>query len=273
MSKSKKDYLLRTLGVQFLICLSLFLVVLGLKKSSNDAFFEIKSLVSSKLKENITFEEVKDVFSTLSNDFFTTNNSTEKTQINYNENEEAKSDTEAETVFVPFEEPSLSAEIKAEGGNDIGIKSKDDIPENVSVSKYKLSKRMVKPVIGGEVTSEFGVRTHPISNELRFHAGIDIAKPLGEPVYAAFDGTVTEATYDQWNGNFVKIKHDSDILTVYCHCQKLNVKKGQVIRAGEVIGFVGSTGNSTGPHLHFELRIKNISYNPSFALKESVSAV
>ena len=125
----------------------------------------------------------------------------------------------------------------------------------------------------GKTTSNFGVRTHPISGDLRFHAGIDIAAEKGTNIYSAFDGEIVEADYDNWNGNFIKIKHDNNIMTVYCHCDKLNVIKGQKIRAGEVIATVGSTGSSTGPHLHFELRIDNISYNPQKALKEAKNAV
>ena len=108
---------------------------------------------------------------------------------------------------------------------------------------------------------------------MRFHAGIDIAAEKGTNIYSAFDGVVSEADYDKWNGNYLKIKHDNNIMTVYCHCEKLNVKKGQKIRAGEVIATVGSTGSSTGPHLHFELRINNVSYDPKTALNEAINGV
>ena len=101
----------------------------------------------------------------------------------------------------------------------------------------------------------------------------DIALNAGEPIYAIFDGEIIEADYDQWNGNYIKIKHDNNIISVYCHCSKLFVKKGDVIRGGEVIAQVGSTGQSTGPHIHFEIRINDISYNPSFALKDAKDAV
>ncbi len=73
--------------------------------------------------------------------------------------------------------------------------------------------------------------------------------------------------------NYIKIKHDNNIISVYCHCNKHFVKKGDIIRGGEVIALVGSTGQSTGPHLHFELRIDDVSYNPEFALKDAKNAV
>jgi len=125
----------------------------------------------------------------------------------------------------------------------------------------------------GEITSSFGVRTHPIDGDLRFHAGVDIANDLGTPIFAAFDGVVKVATYDQWNGYYLKIIHDNEIMTVYCHCNKLLVKEGEKVKAGQKIAEMGSTGSSTGPHLHFELRIENISYDPESALNEAISEI
>ena len=262
MKKNKKDYLSRTLLLQLLICLVLFGIIFALKNSNSELFSELESTFSKNLEKNLSIEEAKSVFA----------NITEINPEKENNNETNLTTTEENTVFVPFEEPSLSAEIIASGGKDIKVSSNEDIPKNVSVDDYKLSQQMVLP-LKGKTTSQFGVRTHPISGDLRFHAGIDIAAEKGTNIYSAFDGKVAEASFDQWNGNYLKIEHDSGIMTVYCHCDKLNVKKGQKIRAGEIIATVGSTGSSTGPHLHFELRIDNVSYNPQKALSEATDAV
>lgn len=266
MDKNKKDYLSKTLLLQFLVCLILFGLVFALKSSNSKIFTELENTFSKALEKNLSVEEAQSVFANL------TEIKPESTSEKKTEYEAEADTTEAETVFEPFQEPSLSAEIIASGGRDIKVSSNDDIPKNVSVADYKLSQKMVLP-LKGKTTSEFGIRPHPISGDLRFHAGIDIAAEKGTNIYSAFDGEVMEADYDKWNGNFIKIKHDNDIMTVYCHCEKLNVKKGQKIRAGEVIATVGSTGSSTGPHLHFELRINNISYNPQKAFKEAKNAV
>lgn len=264
MNKNKKDYLSKTLLLQFLVCLVLFGIVFALKSTNSKLFTELENTFSKRLEENLSVEEAKSVFANI------TVTKPEETTEKKNEINEAVN--EEETVYVPFEEPSLSAEIIASGGKDIKVKSNDEIPENVSIDDYKLNQKMILP-LKGETTSEFGVRTHPISGDLRFHAGIDIAAEKGTNIYAAFDGEIVEANYDKWNGNYLKIKHDNDIMTVYCHCEKLNVKEGQKIRAGEVVATVGSTGSSTGPHLHFELRINNISYNPQKALKGAKNAI
>ena len=264
MVKNKKDYLTKTLLLQILVCFVLFGLLFLLKSSNSKMFTDIEKAFSKKLEDNLSIEEAKAVFSSITQAEYET--------LSNNDKNVFETEPEEESVFVPFEEPSLSAEIIASGGKDIKISSNEDIPDNVSIDSYKLNQQMVIP-LKGKTTSEFGVRTHPISGDLRFHAGIDIAAEKGTNIYAAFDGEVIEADYDKWNGNYLKIKHDNNIMTVYCHCETLNVEKGQRIRGGEVIATVGSTGSSTGPHLHFELRINNISYNPQNALKEARNAV
>ena len=111
------------------------------------------------------------------------------------------------------------------------------------------------------ITSDFGERVDPISGESSFHTGTDIAAPEGTPILAAANGTVTLANgTDLWGGGYgyyVKISHGGGMETLYAHCSAICVTPGQTVRQGEVIGFVGSTGNSTGNHLHFELRVNN----------------
>ncbi len=105
------------------------------------------------------------------------------------------------------------------------------------------------------ITSLFGWRTHPIFGDRRFHAGTDIAAPTGTPVVAAKDGTVSTAAYLGGYGLTVILRHDDgNQETRYAHLSQIMVRPGESVGQGEVIGLVGSTGNSTGPHLHFELR-------------------
>lgn len=257
MNKNKKDYLSKTLLFQFLVCMVLFALLFALKSTNSKFFTEIEKRFSNELEENMNLNEAKEVFSNIKDDINKIETSTESC---------------SETKYIPPEEPSLSAEIIASGGKDIKVNSTEDIPDNVSINDYELNIPMVLPV-KGKTTSEFGVRTHPIGGDLRFHAGIDIAAKEGTNIYSAFDGEVIEADYDKWNGYYLKIKHENNIMTVYCHCKKLNVKKGEKIRAGEVVATVGSTGSSTGPHLHFELRINNLSYNPEKAINGAIDAV
>ena len=112
---------------------------------------------------------------------------------------------------------------------------------------------MVTPV-KGVLTSRFGPRNHPILKTVRLHAGVDWAAPTGTPVVAAFDGVVSYAGPGGGYGNLLKITHTGGIETRYAHLHKFVASQGQRVQAGETVGLVGTTGRSTGPHLHFELR-------------------
>ncbi len=116
--------------------------------------------------------------------------------------------------------------------------------------------------LAGEITSDFGWRTHPISGAQSFHSGIDIGGDYGEPIYAAQAGTVEYAGWISGYGNAVIINHGGGISTLYGHCQALLVSTGQSVAQGELIAECGSTGNSTGPHCHFEVRVNGEPVNP-----------
>ena len=103
------------------------------------------------------------------------------------------------------------------------------------------------------ISSPFGTRVDPISGEIKTHGGTDIAAPLGTPILAAADGVVVTATWHNSYGYYVKIKHDDTYSTLYAHCSALHVSAGQTVKQGQVIADCGSTGYSTGPHLHYEV--------------------
>ena len=103
------------------------------------------------------------------------------------------------------------------------------------------------------ITSRFGTRVDPISGEIKTHGGTDIAAPLGTPILAAADGVVVAATWHNTSGYYVRIKHNNTYSTLYAHCSVLYVTAGQEVKQGQVIADCGSTGYSTGPHLHFEV--------------------
>lgn len=104
------------------------------------------------------------------------------------------------------------------------------------------------------VSSEFGWRIHPTLGVNKFHNGVDLASPTGTNIYAAYDGIVVAATYSSTMGNYVMINHGSGLYTIYMHASKLYVKKDDIVLRGNTIAAVGSTGRSTGPHLHFGVR-------------------
>ncbi len=118
----------------------------------------------------------------------------------------------------------------------------------------------VCPVPYYTLTSPFGMRVHPITGQWKMHNGVDLALPQGEPIYAAKSGKVTTASYQAGGaGYYVSINHGDGFSSIYMHMTHFIVSPGQYVNAGQVIGYVGSTGGSTGPHLHF-----GISYNGTY---------
>jgi murein DD-endopeptidase MepM/ murein hydrolase activator NlpD len=118
------------------------------------------------------------------------------------------------------------------------------------------------PVMGW-VTSRYGYRTSPFTGKREFHRGIDISARVGEPVVAPADGTVVKACRKSDMGNMITIDHGNGIVTSYGHLLKLStIKRGQNVKRGEVIGYVGNSGRSTGPHLHYGVRVDGIHVNP-----------
>jgi murein DD-endopeptidase MepM/ murein hydrolase activator NlpD len=114
----------------------------------------------------------------------------------------------------------------------------------------------------GWLTARFGGRSDPFTGESAFHQGLDISASKGQPVYATADGQVDEASYEGEYGNLIVVRHDFGITTRYGHLSGFNVKRGQTVHRGDVIGYVGSTGRSTGAHLHYEILVNGKLLNP-----------
>lgn len=120
-----------------------------------------------------------------------------------------------------------------------------------------------QPVASTRITSPYGGRRHPILGYVRMHAGIDFGAPYGSPIYAVADGVVSFAGRHGGHGNYVRLQHSGGLGTGYGHMSRIAVRNGTQVRAGQVIGYVGSTGLSTGPHLHFEAYRGGRTINPA----------
>ena len=120
----------------------------------------------------------------------------------------------------------------------------------------------MKMPVQGHLTSTFGMRFHPVLGYSRMHKGIDYGAPMGSPIVAATDGVVNFAGWHGGHGNYVQIRTAGNLGTGYAHMSRIVARAGQHVRAGQLIGYVGSTGLSTGPHLHFEVFQNNVAVNP-----------
>jgi murein DD-endopeptidase MepM/ murein hydrolase activator NlpD len=141
----------------------------------------------------------------------------------------------------------------------------------------KIQRTMVpteQPVTGAAVGSPFGFRIDPITGRSALHTGLDFAADVGTPILAAAGGVVVVQEYHPAYGNMVEIDHGNQLVTRYAHASRIHVKKGDIVKRGQKIADVGSTGRSTGPHLHFEVWVSGVPQDPQrfLAAGESVAA-
>ncbi|MDR0531625.1 MAG: M23 family metallopeptidase [Oscillospiraceae bacterium] len=170
--------------------------------------------------------------------------------------------------------PAADEALDGQGGDDLEAAEPPPVFDIVqayaghkcSAATLLTTLRPYLPVEGGRVTSNFGYRVSPLTNEEGVHTGIDIAAPLGTPVHAAFYGTVSEVGVGKEYGNYIILDHAGGLRTLYAHCSEIIAEEGMVLRSGDVIALVGSTGASTGPHVHFELRLHGLRCDPAPAL-------
>jgi len=136
-------------------------------------------------------------------------------------------------------------------------------PEGKSIRKS--TGLMKTPIAYGRLTSGFGMRRHPVLGYTKMHKGIDFGAPIGTPVYAAANGTIERAGRFSSYGNYIRIKHSAKLSTAYAHLSRYanGIRPGVKVKQGQVIGYVGNTGRSTGPHLHYEIMVNGVQVNPS----------
>lgn len=167
-----------------------------------------------------------------------------------------------------------SSVISDENDDEIVVQNKvyeeavEGVNQMIDDAEYIKEKYKLKHAVQGTVTSIFGVRESDNKIVTAYHSGIDVAANKGTNIYASIGGEVIVAGTDNAYGKYVMIQTDN-MVTVYAHCSELKVKKGQKVKQGEIIAKVGSTGWSTGPHLHFEIRLDDRFVNPADVLDYS----
>lgn len=219
--------------VQLLVCAFVILLIIIVGKVSPDTYKAIKEEYDKIMSVDM---DTKDVIGSVK-DVITVVNASAHESIEFEEEE---------------------AEVKTET-------KKDDA---VAVMAPVYTAEGITVPVHGTITSYFGNRTNPISGAYTSHTGIDIAADSGTEIKAAYDGVVKSADSDDRAGNYVKLEHSDGSETLYCHCSKLLVSDGDRVKAGDSVGLVGSTGWSTGPHLHFEIHRDGERIDPLSVLEE-----
>ncbi|MGB2869372.1 MAG: M23 family metallopeptidase [Bacteroidota bacterium] len=152
---------------------------------------------------------------------------------------------------------------KAEKELRLQYTSYDEVSKNYEKNKLRFAHLpAIKPMDGYYSKKGIGIRLHPVLNIYRQHEGLDIANDVGTPVYAAADGSVQYSGRDGGYGLMVEVNHGFSFKTLYAHLSKILVREGQQVRRGDLIGRSGNTGLSSGPHLHYEVRLNGVAQNP-----------
>lgn len=235
------DSIMTVMIVQAIVCAAAILVSLLIMKNGGTLFENLKNELSYIMGKDITISEAAQAFKEF-RDFV------------FSAGKESGDGIHGETESKVFDE-----------GGAVGGKSTSEIPVNSSVAPFTATVKAVCPV-KGEITSLYGFRCDPFTGDSGFHSGLDIAAAQGTKIGAAFYGKILKTGVHKEYGNYVIISHGDGFATVYAHCSEIYVEEDTVVRAGETVAAVGSTGLSTGPHLHFEIRRDGVRYNPSFVL-------
>lgn len=185
--------------------------------------------------------------------------------------------TTADTVLDAKKEPTIekTAESAEEDLSYLFIEYAEDSDEAYifDLSEVRLLSEtkqtvnsMCMPVASQKINSPFGYRINPVTGNYGLHSGIDINAKSGDEIYAALGGEVIKSKYSSDYGNFVTINHGDGLISIYAHCSKRLVEVGDKVERGDLIALVGSTGQSTGPHLHFEVRVNGNRIDPQYFL-------
>lgn len=252
--KEKKDFFTMVMIVQGIICAILIALMLISARSDGKFARIMKNGYLEFMSTDFSKEDFSDAFKNLENYaavFF----------------EETETETGTVAVFDEAEEASeeITQPEMPTGGVDMEFSSLETL-EGVCFDDVDTGLKMSEPLKDYVITSSFGYRVSPVSGETGIHTGLDMAAGYGQSIYAAADGTVADSAWDNSYGNYIKIRHKNNTVTIYAHCSHLCVSEGEKVKKGEKIAEVGSTGASTGNHLHFEIRKDNIRINPEYVL-------
>lgn len=257
VQKNKTDYLIKIILLQCVLCILIAGGVFAASKLGLSAFNDMKNDFNNIMKNDMSVSDVAEDIKDAAQIVMAHPDETEKTdekkiipsQDSMVNIYEVISDDTGESVAV--------GEIVTDGsgGGDMAASGSSFAPYFVSVDA-------VMPVKNARLTSPFGYRVNPVSGNYGFHTGIDLAVPEGTPISASFYGEIVKTGESDVWGKYVLMRHSDAFETYYCHMSEIYVEEGAVIRQGETIGLVGSTGWSTGPHLHFEVRIDGVRVDP-----------
>ena len=251
------------IAVQSVSCLVVILIALVFRLIGGSAFAELRKSFNDSIMSNSVIATLSALFQAPSDEPSASEDSSSGT-----------TPTTGAIVTDPTTGPTNSGETTAPtaesttpavGGQDLPVTQKKVFyaPQGATFAPLSLNRAAAKPLEKGTITSWFGYRENPTKGGTSFHQALDIGTEDGAPIAAMYFGVVSEIGENDSYGKYVKLFHGNGIEVLYAHCSEILVLKDAVIRAGETVAQVGSTGDSTGPHLHIEIRVNGVAYDPA----------
>ncbi len=267
-------------AVQSISCAAVILIVLVLKLIGGSAFSQLRDSFNKSIMSNsllATLAAMIDAPDDKSDDDSSgTQSSAQESQSNETTSTQNSSSSPSSTTpetnttqtsgasVSTTSAVSSSSTAVAAGGQDISVNGKVEYaPVGASFVPLKVNRVAIKPLESGKITSLFGYRKNPKTGTEGFHQGLDIAVDPGTPIAAMFFGVVSEIGSNSGYGNYIRLYHGNGIEILYAHCSQILASKGAAIRAGEIVAHAGSTGDSTGPHVHIEVTLDGIAFDPT----------
>ncbi|RPF48817.1 peptidase M23-like protein [Hydrogenoanaerobacterium saccharovorans] len=299
----RQDAILSTMLAQITVCLILLVLAYCFKISGLPIYENTKAAVSELLGQELHLSFIDDVMSRWNVQLPVwsdnkeqpqpqqpSSQASEKEQSQLIDSElagyieeylpqDTQPESSADETTEDEAQPSSKTKVSGENNQDgqggginpvrlVGTKRRLTAPNTATLSPFFITDKPILPVKLGTLTCRFGFRKHPITGKDDFHTGVDIAALEGTPISAVLNGTVTEIGESAIYGNFIVIQHSVGFETVYCHCSEILAPAGAVVRQREIIAKVGSTGMSTGSHVHLEFKVNGLQANPAWVYDE-----
>lgn len=241
--------------IEIIICVAVILTALGIKYFDKESFIALQQGYTEVMSNELSFFGLdKAVFNKQSNEQIKDSTINEKVKLD-NSNSEQGENTSSQT-----ENDSDALDIDNADTDDSKIYA--STAELLGYTPFNM------PVEDAVLTSDFGVRL--TDESVSFHKGLDLAVPFGTPISPAMNGTVIAVGESESYGNYIKVLHTEDVSTFYAHCSSIQSSEGDAVTTEDVIAFVGSSGDSTGPHVHFEVRFDDHAMDPNGFFTEEV---
>lgn len=266
VAETKPNFgILKKMTLQIIICILIYTIFYMIQNTS----YVFSEDVINRTKEILSYDiNVLNLYNKAKEYFFSIGIQENENKEEKQEDIETDNDQENDEENLETENLQENTEVENIGGESIELNEETtvELSQMEQDAKSIIETKSIIIPLKGTITSRYGLRNPSTPTVPKNHTGIDIAVNEGTVFIAAMDGIVEEVSSEGDLGNHFKIVND-DVATVYAHCKTIYVKKGDAIKQGQAIGEVGSTGNSTGPHLHFEIRKENRYVDPDLILK------